>query len=90
MNQVVNEIDRMLTTLTPREADILRKSFGLGTPKKSLEEIGDELHLEREQVRQLKEKAIRKLWMHKEGLESIKDSAPEDPSYVALLNYLCM
>ena len=55
------EIARALQTLTPREADILRKFFGIGTPEKTLEEIGDELHLTRERVRQIKEKAIRKL-----------------------------
>ena len=55
------EISRALATLTPREADILRKFFGIGTPEKSLEEIGDELHLTRERVRQIKEKAIHKL-----------------------------
>ena len=46
---------------SPREADILRKFFGIGTPEKTLEEIGDELHLTRERVRQIKEKAIHKL-----------------------------
>jgi len=55
------EISRALATLTPREADIIRKFFGIGTPEKTLEEIGDELHLTRERVRQIKEKAIRKL-----------------------------
>lgn len=56
------EIARALNTLTPREADILRKAFGIGTPEKTLEEIGEELHLTRERVRQIKEKAIRKLY----------------------------
>ena len=55
------EIDRALATLTPREADILRKFFGIGVPEKTLEEIGIELHLTRERVRQIKEKAIRRL-----------------------------
>jgi len=55
------EIDRALHTLTQREADILRKFFGIGMPEKTLEEIGDDLHLTRERVRQIKEKAIRKL-----------------------------
>ena len=55
------EIDRALATLTPREADILRKFFGIKMPEKTLEEIGDELHLTRERVRQIKEKAIHKL-----------------------------
>ena len=55
------EIDRALATLVPRDAEVLRKFFGIGTPEKTLEEIGDELHLTRERVRQIKEKAIHKL-----------------------------
>jgi RNA polymerase primary sigma factor len=55
------EIDRALDQLTPREADILRKFFGIGVPEKTLEEIGIEFNLTRERVRQIKEKAIRKL-----------------------------
>ena len=55
------EIDRALATLTPREADIIRKFFGIGVPEKTLEEIGIELDLTRERVRQIKEKAIRRL-----------------------------
>ena len=55
------EIDRALATLTPREADIIRKFFGIGVPEKTLEEIGIEFHLTRERVRQIKEKAIRRL-----------------------------
>jgi RNA polymerase primary sigma factor len=57
------EIDRALTGLTPREADILRKFFGIGVPEKTLEEIGIDLDLTRERVRQIKEKAIHKLQM---------------------------
>ena len=55
------EIDRALATLSPREADIIRKFFGIGVPEKTLEEIGIEFHLTRERVRQIKEKAIRHL-----------------------------
>ena len=55
------EISRALATLTQREEDILRKFFGIGVPEKTLEEIGDELGLTRERVRQIKEKAVRKL-----------------------------
>lgn len=55
------EVDRALQALTPREAYILRKFFGIGTPEKTLEEIGNELQLTHERVRQIKEKAIRKL-----------------------------
>ena len=53
------EISRALATLTPREEAILRKFFGIGVPEKTLEEIGDELGLTRERVRQIKEKAVR-------------------------------
>lgn len=56
------EIERTLTTLAAREADILRYYFGLnGTPPHTLEEIGERFDLTRERVRQIKEKAIRKL-----------------------------
>ena len=55
------EIDRALEQLHPREADILRNFFGIGVPEKTLEEIGIELNLTRERVRQIKEKAIKKL-----------------------------
>ncbi|MCM1034398.1 MAG: RNA polymerase sigma factor RpoD/SigA [Paludibacter sp.] len=55
------EIDRALATLTDREAEIIRKFFGIGVPEMTLEEIGDEFGLTRERVRQIKEKAIRRL-----------------------------
>ena len=55
------EIDHALATLAPREADILRKFFGIGVQEMTLEEIGIEFHLTRERVRQIKEKAIRHL-----------------------------
>lgn len=55
------EIERSLATLTERERDIIRYFFGLGCPEKTLEEIGEEFGLTRERVRQIKEKAIRRL-----------------------------
>lgn len=56
------EIERSLSTLGDREAEILRYYFGLnGYPPHTLEEIGDEFGLTRERVRQIKEKAIKKL-----------------------------
>ena len=56
------EIERTLTTLGQREADILRLYFGLnGCAPYTLEEIGEKFDLTRERVRQIKEKAIRKL-----------------------------
>ncbi|MDX9771527.1 MAG: RNA polymerase sigma factor RpoD/SigA [Tenuifilaceae bacterium] len=56
------EIERALATLTPREASIIRLYFGLnGKHPHTLEEIGEELDLTRERVRQIKEKAIKRL-----------------------------
>lgn len=56
------EIERSLQTLTPREADLIRLYFGLsGNHPMTLEEIGDTFDLTRERVRQIKEKAIRRL-----------------------------
>ncbi|MEN8116039.1 MAG: RNA polymerase sigma factor RpoD/SigA [Bacteroidota bacterium] len=56
------EIERSLATLGDREAEILRFYFGLnGYQQHTLEEIGDEFGLTRERVRQIKEKAIKKL-----------------------------
>lgn len=56
------EIDRAISTLTPREADVIRLYFGLNSKHPmTLEEIGERFDLTRERVRQIKEKAIRRL-----------------------------
>jgi len=56
------EIERALATLTPREGNIIRLYFGLnGKHPHTLEEIGEEFDLTRERVRQIKEKAIKRL-----------------------------
>jgi len=56
------EIERALSTLTAREADVVRLYFGLsGQHPMTLEEIGEKFDLTRERVRQIKEKAIRRL-----------------------------
>ena len=56
------EIERSLRTLTPREGDVIRLYFGLnGEHPMTLEEIGERFDLTRERVRQIKEKAIRRL-----------------------------
>lgn len=56
------EIERSLSTLTAREADVIRLYFGLsGEHAMTLEEIGEKFDLTRERVRQIKEKAIRRL-----------------------------
>ncbi|MDO9000395.1 RNA polymerase sigma factor RpoD/SigA [Sediminibacterium sp.] len=56
------EITRALSTLTEREADVVKLFFGLaGKHAHSLEEIGEKFDLTRERVRQIKEKAVRRL-----------------------------
>jgi RNA polymerase primary sigma factor len=55
------EIDRTLATLTERERDIIRYFFGIACQEMTLEEIGEKFGLTRERVRQIKEKAIRRL-----------------------------
>ncbi len=56
------EIERALETITPREADVVRLYFGLADQHPmTLEEIGETFDLTRERVRQIKEKAIRRL-----------------------------
>jgi RNA polymerase primary sigma factor len=55
------EIDRALSTLTERESEIIKMFFGIGCQEMTLEEIGDNFGLTRERVRQIKEKAIRRL-----------------------------
>ena len=55
------EIDRLLVSLSEREQIILRGYFGINQREMSLEEIGEQTGLTRERVRQLKEKAIKRL-----------------------------
>ena len=62
LNSLGTEIERSLTTLTDREADVVRLYFGLQSQHPmTLEEIGERFDLTRERVRQIKEKAIRRL-----------------------------
>ena len=65
-NSLINEslsieIERIFATLSDREAEILKDSFGIGRQELTLEEIGIKVGLTRERVRQIREKAIRKL-----------------------------
>ena len=61
-DSLIAEVERALETLTPREADVVRLYFGLGNQSPmTLEEIGETFDLTRERVRQIKEKAIRRL-----------------------------
>jgi RNA polymerase primary sigma factor len=66
------EIDKVLSTLKPREAEIIRLYFGLdGDRPLTLEEIGEHFRLTRERVRQIKEKALRRL-RHRSRLEPLR------------------
>ena len=55
------EINKALTWLNERERNVIEAFFGINQPELTLEEIGDKYHLTRERVRQIKEKAIRRL-----------------------------
>ena len=55
------EIDRALKQLYDREREIIKMFFGIGYPEMTLEEIGEKFELTRERVRQIKEKAIKRL-----------------------------
>ena len=62
VNESLNtEIERALSTLTEREREIIKSFFGIGCQEMTLEEIGERFGLTRERVRQIKEKAIRRL-----------------------------
>ena len=56
-----DEISRALSTLNERERNIIETFYGINQPEMTLEEIGDKFGLTRERVRQIKEKAIRRL-----------------------------
>jgi RNA polymerase primary sigma factor len=58
---LIKEIERALSTLTEREKDIIKSFFGINCIELTLEEIGDKFGLTRERVRQIKEKAIKRL-----------------------------
>lgn len=68
-----NDVARILSTLDEREAEVIRLSFGIGTGQKAtLEEIGEKFNLTRERIRQIKEKALRKLRTSKRS-DKLKD-----------------
>ena len=58
---LTTEIERALSTLSSREREIIKSFFGIGCQEMTLEEIGERFGLTRERVRQIKEKAIRRL-----------------------------
>ena len=55
------EVKQVLTTLSEREAEVIKLYFGIDGSSLTLEEIGEKFNLTRERVRQIKEKAIRRL-----------------------------
>ena len=54
-------MEKILDSLTEREADVLRERFGFNGEQKTLQEIGDEYNLTKDRIRQIEAKAIRKL-----------------------------
>ena len=61
----LQEVERLLNTLTPIETRIIRWRFGLDDGNElTLKEIGDKYGLSRERIRQLQEQAIRKMRQH--------------------------
>ena len=61
MESLRNEIGRVLQTLNDRERKVIQAFFGIGEPEMTLDGIGEKYGLTRERVRQIKEKAIRRL-----------------------------
>ena len=61
MESLRSEIDTVLQTLNERERSIIKAFFGIDQPEMTMEEIGSKYGLTRERVRQIKEKAIRRL-----------------------------
>jgi RNA polymerase primary sigma factor len=61
-DSLISEVKSILSTLDEREAEVIKLSFGIGTGQRAtLEEIGEKFNLTRERIRQIKEKALRKL-----------------------------
>ena len=59
---LANEIERSLATLTDRQKEVIKLYFGIGIDHSmSLEDIGDRFDLTRERVRQIKDKALKRL-----------------------------
>tara|TARA_B110000483_G_scaffold240656_1_gene321749 strand:- start:2931 stop:3668 length:738 start_codon:yes stop_codon:yes gene_type:complete len=67
-------IDDILEEIPPREEKVLRMFYGINYPREyTLDEIGKELKLTRERVRQIKNKTLRKLLKHKEYKDKLVD-----------------
>jgi RNA polymerase primary sigma factor len=55
------EIRELISTLSPRDAEIIRRSFGIDGPEVSIDDIALEFNLTRERVRQIREQSIKRL-----------------------------
>jgi len=59
--ELSERIEEALATLLPREEKVIRRRYGIREPKESLEQIGDYFAISRERVRQIEQKALRRL-----------------------------
>ncbi len=71
-DELMNELNEVLSALSSKEEKVLRMKFGIGESKRyTLEEIGKQLNINRERVRQIEAKALRKL-RHPRAYKSLK------------------
>ncbi len=71
-DELMNELNEVLSALPPKEEKVIRMKFGIGEPKRhSMEEIARQLKISRERVRQIEAKALRKL-RHPTAFKSLK------------------
>lgn len=67
---MLDELDRLLAMLTPKEEEVIRLRYGIGdNHSHTLEEIGHDFNLTRERIRQIQAKAIRKLRSFNKGVD---------------------
>ena len=59
--QMLNDLNQSLDVLDERESEVIRKFYGLNIQHETLAEIADDMQLKRERVRQIRDKAIRKI-----------------------------
>lgn len=59
--QMLDDLQNCIETLDDREKEVIEKFYGIGKPHVTLAEIGEDMNLKRERVRQIRDKAIRKI-----------------------------